>query len=76
MRNEVIQSSDIIVQLGLTSENKIKLLKENQILVGVLNPYQNKEKLDALVKKKSKFFFRIVTKNYKSTIYGYFIITS
>ena len=31
-----------MVQLGLPWD-KMKLLKENQILVGVLNPYQNKE---------------------------------
>ena len=69
--NEIINSADVIVQLGLLSEDKISLIKENQTLIGVLNPYDNKEKIDNLVKKKLNFFFRIITKNNKSTIYGY-----
>ena len=47
---EIINSADIIVQLGLPSDDKISLIKNNQILVGVLDPYTNKEKLDNLVK--------------------------
>jgi len=47
---EIINSADIIVQLGLLSDDKNKLLKENQILVGVLDPYNNKEKIKNLVK--------------------------
>ena len=31
-------------------------IKENQILIGVLNPYDNKEKLENLAKKKLIFF--------------------
>ena len=50
--NEVIKSADIIVQLGLLSDDKISHIKENQTLVGIFNPYNNKEKIDSLVKKK------------------------
>ena len=50
---ELIQSSDIIIQLGLLSDDKLSYLKENQILIGVLNPFVNKEKLDILIKKKN-----------------------
>ena len=46
--NEIINKADIIVQLGPLSDDKSSLLKENQILIGVLNPYDNKEKLDKL----------------------------
>ena len=35
---DIIGSVDIIVQLGLPSDDKISLLKENQTLIGVLNP--------------------------------------
>jgi H+-translocating NAD(P) transhydrogenase subunit alpha len=49
--NEIITSANIIVQLNLLSEDKISLIKENQTLVGVFNPYINKEKIDRLVKK-------------------------
>ena len=49
--NEIITSADIIVQLGLLSEDKISQVKENQTLVGVFDPYNNKEKIDSLVRK-------------------------
>ena len=51
--NEILNSSDIIVQLGLLPDEKISKIKENQTLVGVLNPYKNKEKLENLAKKKN-----------------------
>jgi NAD(P) transhydrogenase subunit alpha len=47
---EIINSADIIVQFGLPSDDKISLIKKNQTLVGVLDPYNNKEKIDNLVK--------------------------
>ena len=53
---ELIQSSDIIIQLGLPSDDKLSYLKENQILIGVLNPFVNKEKLNILLKKKINNF--------------------
>ena len=42
---EIISSADIIVQLGLPAEDKYTLIKENQTLVGVFDPYNNKEKI-------------------------------
>jgi len=53
---EIINSADIIVQLGLPSDDKISLIKENQTLVGVLNPYNNKEKIESLAKNKINIF--------------------
>ena len=53
---EILSSSDIIVQLGMLSDEKSSIMKESQILVGVLNPYDNKGKLESLVKKKIKLF--------------------
>ena len=41
---EVLGNADIIVQLGLLSDDKLLLLKKNQTLVGVFNPHVNKEK--------------------------------
>ena len=46
---EIINSGDIITQVGLFSGDKQDLLKENQILVGSLNPFLNKTKIDNLV---------------------------
>ena len=53
---EIIGNADVIVQLGLLSDDKKDLLKENQTFIGVLNPYDNKEKVDKLVKKKINVF--------------------
>ena len=53
---EIINNADIIVQLGLLSDDKNSLLKENQTFIGVLNPYDNKDKIDNLVKKKINTF--------------------
>ena len=50
---EIISNADIIVQLGLLSDDKNSLLRENQTFIGVLNPYDNKDKIDNLVKKKN-----------------------
>ena len=54
--NEILNNSSIIVQLGMLSDDKCSLLKENQILIGVLNPYENKDKLQNLAKKKINLF--------------------
>jgi len=54
--NELIQSSNLIVQLGLPSDDKLTKFKENQNLIGILNPYTNKEKLENLSKKKINNF--------------------
>ena len=51
-----VLNSNVIVQLGLLSDDKSSLLKEDQTLIGVLNPYDNKEKLDILKNKKIKLF--------------------
>ena len=52
----LLSNADIIIQLGLLSEQKISYLKENQILIGVLDPFSNKEKLSHLSKKNLKIF--------------------
>ena len=53
---EIINNANIIVQLGLLSEEKSSQLKQDQILVGILNPYSNKDILNKLVKKKVNSF--------------------
>ena len=49
---EIINNSDIIIQLGLPDDEKLSKLKENQTLVGSLNAFSNKEKLENLKIKK------------------------
>jgi len=53
---EIIRSADIIVQLGVPSDEIISLIKENQILVGIFDPFNNKEKIESLVKNKVNIF--------------------
>tara|TARA_B100000674_G_scaffold242715_1_gene199904 strand:+ start:92 stop:1180 length:1089 start_codon:yes stop_codon:yes gene_type:complete len=53
---DVIKDSDIVIQLGLPTDENLSYFQENQILIGVLNPYSNKNKLDELNKKKINMF--------------------
>jgi NAD(P) transhydrogenase subunit alpha len=53
---EVIDNADLIVQLSLPSDEKLSYLKDNQNLIGILNPYTNKEKINDLIKKNIKNF--------------------
>ncbi len=45
---DVILKSDIIVQLQIPDKEKLKLLKKDQTLIGVLNPYLNESILKDL----------------------------
>ena len=54
--NELIDGADVIVQLGLPSEDKLNKLNSGQSIIGVLNPYNNKSILDNLIKKKINLF--------------------
>ena len=53
---EVISSSDAILQLGILNDENINLLKKDQILVGVLNPYLNEKKLKEIASKNINCF--------------------
>jgi len=52
----VMNDADVIVQLGLPSEDKLSLIKKNQTLIGILDPYNNKEKIKNLVKNNINIF--------------------
>ena len=53
---EIIKHSDIVVQLSLPDDKKLSFLKENQTLIGSLNTFSNKEKLENLKLKKINCF--------------------
>jgi len=53
---ELINKSNIIVQLALLSDDKNSLVKENQTLVGLFDPYNNKDKINNLSKKNINIF--------------------
>ena len=52
----IIENSDIIVQMSLLDEDKSSFLKSNQTFIGVLNPFENQNKLEELKKKKLIYF--------------------
>ena len=53
---KILSSSDIILQLGMLDEEKSSTLKDKQTIVGVLDPYNNKERLENLAKKNINLF--------------------
>ena len=53
---DLISNSDMMIQVGLPSDENLSYLRENQILIGALNPFLNKDKIDNLIKKKVKNF--------------------
>ena len=53
---EILNTSEIIVQLGMLSDDKSAHIKENQTIIGVLDPYNNKQKLESLAKKRANLF--------------------
>ena len=53
---DIISNADIIVQLGLPDEEKQSYLKENQTIIGSLNTFLNKDKLQHLKSKKINCF--------------------
>jgi len=53
---EIIKNSEIVIQLGLPDDKKLSFLKENQTLIGSLNAFSNKEKLENIKLKKINLF--------------------
>ena len=54
--NDVISKSDLILQLNILDDENLNKLKQNQTLIGVLNPYSNETKLKTLKEKKVNCF--------------------
>ena len=53
---EVFKNSEILTQLNLPKKNLTEKLIEKKILIGLLNPYKNKNELNFLVEKKINCF--------------------
>ena len=53
---DIIEKCDLILQLSLPQDDILVNLKESQNLIGVLNPYINKDKLENLSKNKVNVF--------------------
>ena len=54
--DEVILNSNAILQMNILNDENLKKLKKDQILIGVLNPYTNEQKLKEVVLKKINCF--------------------
>ena len=53
---DVLDSSNLITRVNCPSEDEISILKENSILVGMLNPSKNKNQINKIISKKIKPF--------------------
>ena len=53
---ELIKNANVIIQLGLPDNKKLSLFKENQTLIGSLNAFLNREKLEILKSNKINCF--------------------
>ena len=53
---DVILNSNAILQMGILNDENLNKLKANQILVGVLDPYKNEQKIKELTSKKINCF--------------------
>ena len=52
----LIETSDVITQMGLLDDEKLSILKPNQTYIGVLNLFSNADRLKIFQKKKINFF--------------------
>ena len=54
--DEVISSSNAILQMNILDDDNLNKLEKNQILIGVLNPYLNEKKLKEITSKNINCF--------------------
>ena len=55
-RNNVIEKSNILLQLNLPDDSSLALIKEKKSLIGAFNSHQNNEKLKSLVNRNINIF--------------------
>ena len=53
---EVLNSCNLLIKVNCPPENEISQIKDNTILIGMLNPSKNKDKINEILKKKIKLF--------------------
>ena len=53
---EVLESCNLLIKVNCPQEDEIKNLKEKTILIGMLNPSQNKNKINEILKKNINIF--------------------
>ncbi len=53
---KLLEDADVVIQMSLLDDSKTSFLKPNQTFIGVLNPYENKSRLEKLAKNKINLF--------------------
>ena len=53
---DILKETDAVLQMNLIDNDKFEKLKSNQFLIGVLNPYSNKDQIQRLIDKKINCF--------------------
>jgi len=53
---EVLNSCNLITKVNCPSEEEVEILKDNTILIGMLNPSKNKNQIKKIIDKKIKLF--------------------
>ena len=53
---EVLKLSDLVTKVNCPLDDEIGILKDNTILIGMLNPSKNKNQIDKIIDKKIKPF--------------------
>ena len=54
--SEVLNLCNLLIKVNCPPENEISQIKDNTILIGMLNPSKNKDKINEILKKKIKLF--------------------
>ena len=54
--NEILNSSNLITKVNCPNDDEIQILKDNTILIGMLNPFKNKSQIEKIINKKIKPF--------------------
>ena len=54
--NEVLDSCKVLIKVNLPSDNEVNIIKENTILIGMMNPTKNKKKINQIISKKVNVF--------------------
>ena len=54
--DEILESSNALLQMNLPNDEKLNMLEKDQILIGVLNPYLNEKKLKEISSKNINCF--------------------
>ena len=62
--DDVLKQSDLILKVNCPHENEINILKQNTILIGMLNPAKNKDQIDKIINKKIKKLLTRTTTSY------------